>query len=35
METAADLQEACRELLPGYAAARREPARWAVLTRAG
>ena len=33
METAADLQEACRELLPGYARARREPERWGVLTR--
>ena len=34
MEPAADLQAACRELLPGYANARREPERWAVLTRA-
>jgi phosphoenolpyruvate carboxylase len=34
MERAADLQAACRELLPGYAFARREPERWAVLTRA-
>jgi phosphoenolpyruvate carboxylase len=34
METAADLQAACRELLAGYAHARREPERWAVLTRA-
>ena len=34
MESAADLQAACRELLPGYAEARREPVRWAVLTRA-
>jgi hypothetical protein len=33
VETAADLQEACRELLPGYARARREPERWGVLTR--
>jgi hypothetical protein len=33
VETAADLQEACRELLPGYTGARREPERWAVLTR--
>ena len=34
METAADLQASCAELLPGYSAARREPERWAVLTRA-
>ena len=34
MESAADLQAACRALLPGYAAAGREPQRWAVLTRA-
>ncbi len=34
MESAAALQAACRELLPGYAEARREPVRWAVLTRA-
>ena len=34
MEKAADLQAACRELLPGYSRARREPERWAVLTRA-
>jgi hypothetical protein len=33
VETAADLQEACRELLPGYVRARREPERWGVLTR--
>ena len=34
METAADLQAACRELLPSsYAKARREPERWSVLTR--
>jgi Phosphoenolpyruvate carboxylase len=33
MEAAADLQAACRELLPGYARARREPEGWAVLTR--
>jgi phosphoenolpyruvate carboxylase len=34
VESAADLQAACAALLPGYAAARREPERWAVLTRA-
>jgi phosphoenolpyruvate carboxylase len=34
VESAADLQVACRDLLPGYTAARREPERWAVLTRA-
>jgi hypothetical protein len=34
VESAADLQWACRELLPGYREARREPVRWAVLTRA-
>jgi Phosphoenolpyruvate carboxylase len=34
VETAGDLQAACRELLPGYTHARREPERWAVLTRA-
>ena len=34
MESAAHLQAACRVLLPGYAAARREQDRWAVLTRA-
>ena len=34
MEAAPDLQAACAALLPGYAAARREPERWAVLTRA-
>ena len=34
MESARDLQDACRELLPGYARARREPERWAVLTPA-
>lgn len=33
MESAADLQAACRALLPGYARARREPERWGVLTR--
>ena len=33
METAGDLQAACRELLPGYARTRREPERWAVVTR--
>ena len=33
METAAELQRACRELLPSYARARRETERWAVLTR--
>ena len=32
--TAAELQSACRELLPRYAYALREPERWAVLTRA-
>lgn len=34
METAPDLQDACEALLPAYARARREPERWAVLTRA-
>ena len=34
MESAADLQAACRVLLPGYATAQREQERWAVLTRA-
>ena len=34
MEASGDLQLACRELLPGYREARREPVRWAVLTRA-
>jgi phosphoenolpyruvate carboxylase len=34
VESAADLQAACAALLPGYSAARREPERWAVLTRA-
>ena len=34
METAADLQAACRELLPGYERARRETERWALLTPA-
>ena len=33
MEAAADLQAACRALVPGYTQARREPARWGVLTR--
>ena len=33
METAGDLQAACRVLLPGYGSARREQDRWAVLTR--
>ena len=33
MEAAAELQAACRELLPGYAHTRREPERWAALTR--
>ncbi len=33
-EAADDLQAACLELLPGYACARREPERWAVLTPA-
>ncbi|HVG74021.1 MAG TPA: hypothetical protein VM824_01475 [Thermoleophilaceae bacterium] len=34
MESAADLQAACRELLPSsYAKARRETERWAMLTR--
>jgi hypothetical protein len=32
VETAADLQAACRALIPGYERARREPERWAVLT---
>jgi hypothetical protein len=34
VESAADLQAACRALLPGYRAELREPERWAVLTRA-
>jgi phosphoenolpyruvate carboxylase len=34
VETAPDLQAACATLLPGYLTARREPERWAVLTRA-
>jgi hypothetical protein len=34
VERSADLQLACRELLPGYSSAGREPERWAVLTRA-
>jgi hypothetical protein len=34
VETAPELQAACRELMPGYARARREPERWAVLTPA-
>jgi phosphoenolpyruvate carboxylase len=34
VESAADLQEVCAALLPGYDHARREPERWAVLTRA-
>jgi hypothetical protein len=34
VEAAAELQAACRKLLPGYAFARREPERWALLTRA-
>jgi len=34
VEAAPDLQAACAVLLPDYAAARREPERWAVLTRA-
>jgi phosphoenolpyruvate carboxylase len=34
VESAADLQAACRELLPDFASARREQDRWAVLTRA-
>lgn len=34
MEAAADLQAACRALLPGYERTRREPERWAVLTSA-
>ena len=33
MERAVELQYACRELLPGYECALREPERWAVLTR--
>jgi phosphoenolpyruvate carboxylase len=33
VESAGDLQAACRSLLPGYAKARRETERWAVLTR--
>jgi phosphoenolpyruvate carboxylase len=32
--SADELQRACRELLPGYARARRETERWAVLTPA-
>ncbi|HEX6582451.1 MAG TPA: phosphoenolpyruvate carboxylase [Thermoleophilaceae bacterium] len=34
MESAAGLQAACGALLPGYEVTRREPERWAVLTRA-
>jgi phosphoenolpyruvate carboxylase len=34
VEAAADLQAACRVLLPCYDRAEREPERWAVLTRA-
>jgi Phosphoenolpyruvate carboxylase len=34
VESAPDLQAACRELLPGYPAARRETERWAILTPA-
>jgi phosphoenolpyruvate carboxylase len=34
VESAGDLQAACRTLLPGYEKARRETERWAVLTRA-
>jgi phosphoenolpyruvate carboxylase len=34
VESAADLQAACAELLPGYGLALREPERWAVLTPA-
>jgi phosphoenolpyruvate carboxylase len=34
VESAPDLQAACAVLLPGYDRARREPERWAVLTRA-
>lgn len=33
MQSAAELQDACRELLPGYGWALREPERWALLTR--
>jgi phosphoenolpyruvate carboxylase len=33
VESAADLQAACAELLPDYLRARREPERWALLTR--
>jgi phosphoenolpyruvate carboxylase len=33
VEAAADLQAACRRLVPGYERARREPERWAFLTR--
>ena len=33
MGSAAELQDACRELLPGYGWALREPERWALLTR--
>jgi phosphoenolpyruvate carboxylase len=34
VESASDLQAACRRLLFGYDGARREPERWAVLTSA-
>jgi phosphoenolpyruvate carboxylase len=34
VESAPDLQAACAVLLPGYERTRREPERWAVLTRA-
>jgi phosphoenolpyruvate carboxylase len=34
MESAGDLQSACRALLPDYTSTLRESARWAVLTRA-
>jgi phosphoenolpyruvate carboxylase len=34
VETSPDLPAACTALLPDYSAARREPERWAVLTRA-
>jgi phosphoenolpyruvate carboxylase len=34
VERAAELQDACGALLPDYERARREPERWAVLTRA-
>jgi hypothetical protein len=33
VETAANLQSACRKLLPSYARARGETQRWGVLTR--